>query len=236
MLRAARIPHTQPGVLNFLLITKRCQQTTASSTSTAGPNKPQSTTSTSSAKPAATASTDRTTTSSKSTTNVKSSIPHYSTRTSGSAPPSSVPPGGKSGGAGRAAKSIIYGVTLGLTATLIYAEYENDSFRRQLESTIPYSATILGGLDQVIDPILGRQKSLKSEVLEKIPDLGFTKEKPKEQDKAKIVGGQTKDTSNIVSEKLPDKAQIQKAGSQTSDKVTDNKKVKSAVDQATEKV
>jgi hypothetical protein len=123
-------------------------------------------------------------------------------------------------------KAIIYGVTLGLTATLVYAEYENGSFRRQLESTVPFSSTILGGLDQVIDPVFGRQKTLTKEISEKMPDLSYVKDKISDKDQIKQFGQQVKDKANNVLEKLPDKTKIKKAGEQA----------KGAVDNATDQV
>jgi hypothetical protein len=239
MLRAAHLPRSQPAVLNFLLVTKRWQQTpassgsgtTASTKSTPGSNTTQYATSntsstaktqTASTKPSSNAPIDRTNNPYKTTTTPASSYtPPSSSRTS-PPPPFSASSAGKPGGSGSSGtivKTIIYGVTLGLTATLVYAEYENGSFRRQLESTIPLSSTILGGLDQVIDPVFGRQKTLTKQISEKLPDLSYVKDK------------------------VPDKTQIQKAGEQAKDavsnaydKLTDPKKVKGAVDHATGQV
>ncbi|CAF4532773.1 unnamed protein product [Rotaria sp. Silwood1] len=229
MLRAARLSHSQAGALNFVLIAKRWQQTSASSGSgttastkstpnssktQSATNNPSSTlkTQTSSTKPSVNTPIDRTNIPYKTTTTTTSYIPPSSSRTG-------PPPNRKSSSGGTIVKAIVYGVTLGLTATLVYAEYENGSFRRQLESTIPYSSTILGGLDQFIDPIFGRQKSLIAEVSEKMPDLAYVKEKITDKDKTKTLSEQVKDTANSVVEKLPDKAQIQKTGAKVKDTV-----------------
>jgi hypothetical protein len=255
MLRAAHLPRSQPAALNILLVTKRWQQTpaspgkgtTASNKSTPGSNTAQSATNnpastfktqTASARPSFNAPIDRTDNPYKTTTSPPSYIP----------PPAfSAPPvrqtssGGGSGG--KIVKTIIYGVALGLTATLVYAEYDNGPFRRQLESTIPYSSTVLGGLDQIIDPIFGRQKTLTKEISEKIPDLSYVKDKIPGTDQIKKFGEQVKDTANNALGKLPDKAQVQKAGEQAKDavsnaynKLTDQKKVKGAVDHAADQV
>jgi hypothetical protein len=243
MLRAAHLPRSQPAALNFLLVTKRWQQTpaspgsgtTVSTKSTSGSN---TTSNPSSARSSFNAPIDRTNTSYKTTSTPSSYIPPPSARTG-------PPPGHEtsSGGSGTLIKVIIYGVTLGLTATLAYAEYENGPFRRQLESTIPYSSTILGGLDQVIDPVFGREKTLTKQISEKIPDLAYVKDKIPGKDQIKKVGEQIKDTANNVLEKLPNKTTIQKAGerakdavSNTYDKLTDQNKVKGAVDHATDQV
>jgi hypothetical protein len=231
MLRAAHLPRSQPAALNFLLVTKRWQQTpaspgsgtTVSTKSTSGSN---TTSNPSSTRASFNAPIDRTNNSYKTTSTPSSYIP----------PPGQETSSGGSGGT--MIKLIIYGVTLGLTATLAYAEYENGSFRRQLESTIPYSSTILGGLDQVIDPVFGRQKTLTKQISEKIPDLAYVKDKIPAKDQIKKVGEQIKDTANNVLEKLPNKTTIQKAGerakdavSNTYDKLTDQNKVKGATDQ-----
>jgi hypothetical protein len=232
MLRAAHLPRSQPAALNFLLVTKRWQQTTASpgsgtTVSTKSTSGSNTTSNPSSTRASFNAPIDRTNNSYKTT-----STP--SARTG--PPPGQETSSGGSGGT--MIKLIIYGVTLGLTATLAYAEYENGSFRRQLESTIPYSSTILGGLDQVIDPVFGRQKTLTKQISEKIPDLAYVKDKIPAKDQIKKVGEQIKDTANNVLEKLPNKTTIQKAGerakdavSNTYDKLTDQNKVKGATDQ-----
>jgi hypothetical protein len=246
MLRAAHLPRSQPATLNFLLITKRWQQTpaspgsgtTASTKSTPGSpatqyatNNPSSTakTQTASTRASVNAPIDRTNNPYKTTTSPTSSnIPPSSTKTSPPPPFSapSVPKSSGSGSSSKIVKTIIYGVTLGLTATLVYAEYENGSFRRQLESTVPFSSTILGGLDQVIDPVFGRQKKLTTEISEKIPDLSYVRDKIPDKDQIKKLGQQVKDTANNALEKLPDKTQIKKAGEQ----------VKGAVDRASDQV
>ncbi|CAF1157660.1 unnamed protein product [Rotaria sordida] len=233
MLRAARLSYSQSGALNFVLIAKRWQQTSGSGTtvppkSIPSPNKTQTTTTnpsstiktpTTSTKPPVNTPIDRTNIPYKATTTTTtSSIPGSSSRT-GPRPPFSAPPSHKTSSSGKMVKTILYGVTLGLTAVVVYAEYENGSFRRQLESTIPYSSTILGGLDQFIDPVFGRQKSITTKISEKMPDLAYIKEKISDKDKTKTLNEKIKDTTNNVLEKLPDKAQIQKAGAQVKDTV-----------------
>ncbi|CAF3426794.1 unnamed protein product [Rotaria sp. Silwood2] len=250
MLRAARLPHSQSGALNFVLIAKRWQQTSGSGTTASNKsipssnktqnaaNTPSSTskTQTTSTKPSVNTPLDRTNIPYKTTTTTTSYIPPSSSKTS-------PPPNRKTSSGGSMVKAIVYGVTLGLTATLVYAEYENGSFRRQLESTIPYSSTILGGLDQFIDPIFGRQKALTTEISEKMPDLAYVKEKIADKDKTKTLGEQIKDTTNSVLEKLPDKAQIQKTGAQVKDavshafeKLTDHKSAKDTPGHAADQV
>ncbi|UJR26324.1 hypothetical protein I4U23_007662 [Adineta vaga] len=255
MLRAAHLPRSQPSVLNFLLVNKRWQQTpaspgtgtTASTKSTPGSNttqyainNPSSTlkTQTAAARPSFNAPIDRTNNPYKTTTSPTSSyIPPSSQSTS--------PPSGRKSGSSTSSivKTIIYGVTLGVAATLVYAEYENDSFRRQLESTIPYTSTVLGGIDQVIDPILGRQKPITKVITDKLPDLAYVKDKISAKDQIKKLGEQVKDTTNNVLDKLPDKNTLKKAGEQAkdainkaSDKLTDQSKIKGIVTEATDQV
>jgi hypothetical protein len=239
MLRVAHLPRSQPTILNLLLVSKRWQQTpaspgsgtTVSTKSTPGSHTTQyatsnpssaTTTQTASTKPSFNAPIDRTNNPYKTTTAPTSSYTPPSSSRTGPPPSFSAPPTGKSsgsGGSGTAIKAIVYSVALGLTATLVYAEYENGSFRRQLESTVPFSSTILGGLDQVIDPVFGRKKPLTTQISEKMPDLSYVKDKIPDKD-------QVKTTVNNALEKLPDKTQIKKVGEQ----------VKGAVDHATDQV
>ena len=232
MLRAAHLLRSPPGTVNLLLITKRWQQTTTSPSS----NTTDSTKSTPTTNKAQFATNNP---SSTVKTGTASTQPSFNTTTAGTknaykttATPSSsktVPPPtfsapsehqtSNGGGRGKTIKAIIYGITLGLTATIIYAEYENDSFRRKLESTIPYSSTILDGLDQVIDPVFSRQKSLKSEASEKIPDLAYVENKIPNKGQVKTSNESIRDTSRNVSEKLPNKTQIQKIGTQARDTI-----------------
>jgi hypothetical protein len=238
MLRAAYLSRSQPVTFNFLLVNKRWQQTpaspgsgtTASTKSTPGSNATQYATSnpssttrtqTASTSPSFNAPIDRTNNPYKTTTApTSSSVPPSSSKNS-PPPPFSTPstPRSSGGGSGTMVKAIIYGVTLGLTATLVYAEYENGSFRHQLESTVPFSSTILGGLDQVIDPVFGRQKKLTTIISEKIPDLSYVKDKLPDKDSIKKIGQEAKDTVTNAYDKL-----------------TDQKKVKGAVDQASNQV
>jgi len=142
MLRVINLSRAQPTARNLLLVTKRYQQSSTSSGSA-------------------------TTASTKSTPGSK---------TSTTPPPSTPPPSSSSSsypstdGGGGTVKAIVYGVALGLGTTLLYAEYDNGSFRRKVESILPLSSTILGGLDKIIDPVFGRQKKLTTVVSEKLPD------------------------------------------------------------------
>lgn len=263
MLRAAHLPRAQPAIFNLLVTSKRWQQTpaspgagtTVSTKSTPGSHTTQHATSnpasatktqTASSKPSFNAPIDRTNNPYKTTTIPTSSYSSSSSSRTSPPPPFSAPPPENptgSGGSGTVIKALVYSVALGLTATLVYAEYENGPFRRQLESTVPFTSTILGGLDQVIEPVFGRQKPLSKQVSEKIPDLAYVKDKLPNKDSVKAVGQQVKDTANNVLEKLPDKSQIKKVGDQvkttvsnTVDKLPDTKKVKDAIGHATDQV
>lgn len=258
MLRAAHLPRAQPAIFNLLVTSKRWQQTpaspgtgtTVSTKSTPGSQTTQyassnpasaTKTQTASSKPSFNAPIDRTNNPYKTTTIPTSSYP--SSSSSRTTPPPSENPTGSSGGGGTVVKALVYSVALGLTATLVYAEYENGSFRRQLESTVPFTSTILGGLDQIIEPVFGRQKPLSTQVSEKFPDLAYVKDKLPNKDSVKALGQQVKDTASNVLEKLPDKNQIKKVGEQvktsvsnTVDKLPDTKKVKDAIDHTTDQV
>ena len=264
MLRAAHLTRSQPAAWNLSLVSRRWQKTpaspgtgtTASIKSTPGSTSTQYATNnptssfksqTASSRPSTDGPIDRTNNPLKTSTIPPATIPPLSSKTYSSPPPppfSAEPIGSSgSGGAGGAIKGLVYGLALGLTATLAYAEYENGSFRRRLEATVPLSSTVLGGLDQVINPAFGRQKKLSTQVAEKLPDLSYVKEKLAEKDPIKKLGEQMKTTTNAVRDKLPDKVQIQKAGEQAkdavshaSDKLTDPKKVKDAVGHATDQV
>jgi hypothetical protein len=249
MLRAAHLPRSQPA-LNLLLITKRWQKipvspssaTTVSAASTPGSNTTQYATSnppstyktqTASTNPSFNAPIDRTNNPLKTTTTPPSTIPPSSSRTGPLPPPPppfSTPSSRGSGGSSGMVKTIIYGVTLGLTATLVYAEYENGSFRHQLESNIPFSSTILGGLDQVIDPVFGRQKKLTTTISQKLPDLSYVKDKLPDKNQLKKLGEQVKDATSNAVDKLPDKAQIKKTAENAKDAVS------KAYDQAADQV
>lgn len=260
MLRAAQLPRSQPALLNLLLVSKRWQQTpaspgmgvTASTKSTPGShttqyattNPPSSTTTqTASARPTFNAPVDRTNNPYKTTppSQPSSYTPPPSSRT-GSPPPFSAPPRKPTGSStGTIVKAIAYSLALGLTATIFYAEYENGPFRRQLESTVPYSSTVLGGIDEFINPMLGRQKPLSTGVAEKFPDLSYVKDKVPDKDQIKKIGQQIKDKAGNVVDKVTEKTQ--KAGEQTKeainqtyDKLTDQNKVKTTVNKATEQV
>lgn len=268
MLRAAHLPRSQPAIFNLLVVSKRWQQTptspgsgtTVSTKSTPGSHTTQyatsnpasaTTTQTASTRPSFNAPIDRTnnpykTTTTPASTHTPSSSSSSSSRTGPPPPFSATPPPrstGSGGGGGAVVKAVIYSVALGLTATLVYAEYENGSFRRQLESTVPFTSTILGGLDQIIEPVFGRQKPLSTQVSEKLPDLAYVKDKLPNKEQIKALGQQAKDTANNVLDKLPDKNQIKKVGEQvkttvsnTVDKLPDTKKVKDAIDHTTDQV
>ena len=264
MLRAAHLPRSQPAVFNLLVVSKRWQQTpaspgsgtTVSTKSTPGSHTTQyatsnpasaTTTQTASTRPSFNAPIDRTNNPYKTTTIPTSTYTPSSSSRTGPPPPFSAPPppprSTGSGGSGTVVKAIVYSVALGLTATLVYAEYENGSFRRQLESTVPFTSTILGGLDQVIEPVFGRPKPLSTQVSEKIPDLAYVKDKLPNKEQIKSIGQQAKDTATNVLEKLPDKDQIKKVGEQvkttvsnTVDKLPDTKKVKDAIGHTTDQV
>lgn len=140
-------------------------------------------------------------------------------------------------------KAVAYGLGLGLGFALLYAEYDNGSFRRKVESTIPLSSTILAGLDKIIDPVFGRHKKLTTIISEKMPDLSPITDKLPSSDQIKKAGEQVKDAANTVYNKLPDQKQIQKAGEQAKDAINDAydklpeyKKVKGAVNHAVDQV
>jgi hypothetical protein len=202
MLRAAHLPRSQPTVLNLLLVSKRWQKTPAS---------PGSGTTTS------TKSTPGSSTIQYATSNPSSANPYKTTTTAstsssrtGPPPTFSAPPtGNKSSGSSTAIKAIVYSVALGLTGTLVYAEYENGPFRRQLESTVPFTSTILGGLDKVIEPVFGNRKPITTQVAEKLPDLSYVKDKLPDKDQVKTVGQQIKKAGE----------QVKGAASQAADQV-----------------
>lgn len=214
MLRAALVPRSQPAALNCLLISKRWQRAPGSPSTTSSTAKPVSAAATS------TSTTTNSTTSAKSTsydgtskaTNYPTSKIVPSSARTGAPPGYPRPPTKKSGGA---IKAVIYGVAFGLTATLIYAEYENGSFRRQLESTIPYASDVLGGLDQFVDPIFGRQKGLAGTVTGDFPNLAIVKK----DDASKTLGDQAKAAADTIKEKLPDSKKVKDAISHASDQV-----------------
>ena len=240
MLRAALLPRTQPAALNCLLVSKRWQKgpgspSSTGSSSTVNNAKPLSAASTSN--PTSTTKTSSTTTTARPTPAAypTSKIVPASART-GLPPGSSRPSKKKSGGA---IKAVIYGVAFGLTATLVYAEYENGSFRRQLETTVPYASDVLGGLDQFIDPIFGRQKGLAGKISENFPELAYVKK----DDPVQKIGDQVKAAVETVKEKLPDKTQVKKAAEQTKetvqhalDKLPDKKQVKDTLTRASDQV
>ena len=250
MLRAIYLSRAQPAARNLLLVTKQFQQsckasdsaTTASTKSTPGSNTTQSSTSnpssatktqTASTKTSSNAPIDRSNNPQKTTTTPPPSTP----------PPSSRPTGSSSGGGGGTVKAIVYGVALGLGVTLIYAEYDNGSFRRKVESTLPLSSTILSGLDKIIDPVFGRHKKLTTIMSEKLPDISAVTDRLPDKEQIKKAGEQAKDAANALYNKLPDQKQIQKAGEQAKDAINDAyeklpeyKKVKGAVTHAADQV
>jgi len=138
---------------------------------------------------------------------------------------------------------LIWSLSGNLSVTLLYAEYDNGSFRRKVESTLPLSSTILGGLDKIIDPVFGRHKKLTTIISEKMPDISPVTDKLPDKDQIKKAGEQVKDAANAVYNKLPSQKQIEKAGEQAKDVINDAydklpeyKKVKGAVTHAADQV
>jgi hypothetical protein len=260
MLRAIYLSRAQPAARNLFLVTKRFQQssppsgsaTTASTKSTPGSSITQSATSnpssatktqTASTKTSSNAPIDRSNNPQKTTTTPPPSTPPPSSKTVPPSSSSSYPASSSSGGSGGTVKAIVYGVALGLGVTLLYAEYDNGSFRRKVESTLPLSSTILSGLDKIIDPVFGRQKKLTTIISEKLPDISVVTNKLPDKDQIKKAGEQVKDAANTLYNKLPDQKQIQKAGEQAKDAINDAydklpeyKKVKGAVTHAADQV
>jgi len=153
-------------------------------------------------------------------------------------PSSSAEVGGNSTG-----KAILYGVGLGLGVALLYAEYDNGSFRRKVENTLPLSSTILSGLDKIIDPIFGRHKKLTTIISEKLPDVSPVTDRLPDKEQLRKAGQQVKDAANAVYDRLPSQKQIEKAGEQAKDAVNDAydrlpeyQKVKGAVTHAADQV
>jgi tetrahydromethanopterin S-methyltransferase subunit B len=233
MFRVVNLSRAQPAARNLLLINKRYQQSSTSS----GSSTTQSTTK----NPSSTASSSNNPT--KTTTTPPPSTPPPSSKT---VPPpsssSSYPSSGSSGISGTV-KAIVYGVALGLGVTLIYAEYDNGSFRRKVESTLPLSPTILSGLDKIIDPVFGRQKKLTTIISENLPDISPVTDRLPDKDQIKKAGEQIKDAANAAYNKLPSQQQIEKAGEKAKDAINDAydklpeyKKVKGAVTHAADQV
>jgi Tfp pilus assembly major pilin PilA len=235
MLRVASSARSQPVVSNLSLVTKRWQKAPA-----AIPTKPVTTSTskmqTTTARATFNESTDRMNNTSKtastpSSSSVKTTSSDFSRSSS-------------SGGGGNGmAKVVIYGIALGLTATIAYAEYENGPFRRQLESTVPLSSTILDGLDQVIDPVFGRLKKSTKDTPSAYPDLAYVKEKPLTTDPIKPLDEPVKVAPKKVQETMPVKVQIADVKEKSketltpiNDKVTDPKKVKAVVNQTADQV
>jgi hypothetical protein len=140
-------------------------------------------------------------------------------------------------------KAIVYGVALGLGTILLYAEYDNDSFRRKVESTLPLSSTILAGLDKIIDPLFGRHKKLTTIIYEKMPDLTPLTDKLPDQEQIRKTGEKVKDAATMVYNKLPDQKQLERAGEQAKDLINDTydmlpeyKTVKGKVNHAVDQV
>jgi hypothetical protein len=198
MLRVINLSRAQPAARNLSLITKRYQQSSSSS----GSSTTQSATKT---PPSATK------TQTASTTPSSKPVP----------PPSSSSsyPSGSTGGSGGTVKAIVYGVALGLGVTLLYAEYDNGSFRHKVESTLPLSSTILSGLDKIIDPVFGRHKKLTTIISEKLPDVSAITNKLPDKEQIKKAGEQVKDTVNDAYDKLPEYKKIKGAVTHAADQV-----------------
>jgi hypothetical protein len=214
MLRVINLTRTQPVVRNLSLIPKRYQQSSPPSGSTT----------------------------SASTKSTPSSSTNQSASKAQTSSSSSSYPSGSTGGSSTA-KAIIYGLGLGLGVTLLYAEYDNGSFRRKVESTLPLSSTILGGLDKIIDPVFGRSKKLTTIISEKLPDISSVTDKLPDKNQIKKAGEQVKDAANAVYDRLPSQKQIEKAGERAKDTINDAydklpeyKKVKGAVTHAADQV
>lgn len=112
-------------------------------------------------------------------------------------------------------------MALGLGVTLLYAEYDNGSFRRKVESTIPLSSTILAGLDKIIDPVFGRHKKLTTIISEKMPDVSAVTNKLPDKEQIRKAGEKVKDAANAVYDRLPSQKQIEKAGEKAKDAIND---------------
>jgi hypothetical protein len=227
MLRVINLSRAQPAARNLSLVTKRYQQsstssgsaTTTSTKSTPGSSTTQSTTNNpSSATKTQTASTTPSSNNPTKTTTTTPPPPSTPPPSSRTAPASSYPAGGSTGGSGTV-KAIVYGVALGLGVTLLYAEYDNGSFRSKVESTLPLSSTILGGLDKIIDPVFGRHKKLTTIISEKLPDISAVTDKLPDKEQIKKAGEQAKDLVNDAYDKLPEYKKVKGAVTHAADKV-----------------
>lgn len=255
MLRVINVSRAPSVARNLSLVTKRYQQSSSTSsgsaTSASTKSTPGSSTTQSSIKNPPSASQTQTA-STKTSSDKPIDRTNNPIKTTTTPPPSSrtVPPSSSSsasypptGGSGGTAKAIVYGVALGLGATLLYAEYDNGSFRRKVESTLPLSSTILGGLDKVIDPVFGRQKKLTTIISEKLPDLSTVTDKLPDKEQLRKAGEQVKDAANTVYSKLPSEKQVEKAKEKakdfindTYDALPDSKTVKKTLTDAKEKL
>jgi hypothetical protein len=195
MLRVVNLSRAQPAARNLLLVTKRYQQSSTSSGSSATKNP------------------------SKTTTPPPPPPPNTPPPSSKTVPPSSSSSYPSTGGSGGAVKAVVYGVALGLGVTLLYAEYDNGSFRRKVESTLPLSSTILSGLDKVIDPVFGRNKKLTTIISEKLPDISSVTDKLPDKEQIKKAGEQAKDAINDAYDKLPEYKKVKGAVTHAADQV-----------------
>jgi hypothetical protein len=57
-------------------------------------------------------------------------------------------------------KAILYEIMLSIGRVLLCADFNNNSYRRQVDAVIPSSSIFLLNLNGIIDPILGRQKKI----------------------------------------------------------------------------
>lgn len=254
MLRVINVSRAPSVARNLSLVTKRYQQSSSTSsgsaTSASTKSTPGSSTTQSSIKNPPSASQTQTA-STKTSSDKPIDRTNNPIKTTTTPPPSSrtVPPSSSSasypptGGSGGTVKAIVYGVALGLGVTLLYAEYDNGSFRRKVESTLPLSSTILGGLDKVIDPVFGRQKKLTTIISEKLPDLSTVTDKLPDKEQLRKAGEQVKDAANTVYSKLPSEKQVEKAKEKakdfindTYDALPDSKTVKKTLTDAKEKL
>ncbi|CAF1048158.1 unnamed protein product [Rotaria sordida] len=208
MLRVIYLSRAQPAARNLLLINKRYQQSSSTSSTKSTSSNPSSTKSTSS-NPSSTASVNRENTSQTTTT----------TSSSSTSRPSSRPTGTSSGGGGGTFKAIAYGVGLGLGITLLYAEYDNGSFRRKVESRLPLSSTILSLLDKIIDPVFGRHKKLTTIISEKLPDVSAITDRLPDKEQVKKAAEKAKDTINDTYDKLPEYKTVKSTITHAADQV-----------------
>ncbi|CAF0840370.1 unnamed protein product [Didymodactylos carnosus] len=200
-----RIPQLCPKT-TALIVTKRLQQTTPTSSSKSSPS---SQTKTASSDETHNAAVKRTTQAGTTTTQADTTTVKTSGKTDGRA---DYPADG--GNRSNVLKMTGYALAIGVTTALVYAEYENGKFRRKVEKTIPLSGTLLGGLDKIIDPVFGRRKNIIQTISDELPDMAKVKEGAKivrdQLPEYKTVKETAKDAAHAVYEQLPEKKTVQK--------------------------